>query len=131
MAKKKFVVTSEILQEIEELSGNGLTQQQIHGYYGISNASWYSYVKEYPEIAEAVKRGKSKIIAEVAGLLVRLALEGNLTAIIFYLKTQAGWREVEKAEAPKEEKSYEEPAKIDFGTDPIEAARVYKELMVR
>jgi len=129
MAKKKFEVTSEILNEIEELAGNGLTQQQIHNYYGISNGTWYSYVRENPEIAEAIKRGKSKVISEVAGLLVRLALEGNLTAAIFYLKTQAGWREVEKMESPKEEKPYEESGKIDFGTDPIEAARIYKNLM--
>ena len=36
---------------------------------------------------------KAETIAKVAGTLVNKALKGDTASAIFYLKTQAGWRE--------------------------------------
>jgi len=43
------------------------------------------------------EKGKSKGIAKVAQSIVNSAIKGNTSAQIFYLKTQAGWRETEES----------------------------------
>lgn len=47
---------------------------------------------------DELDNGKVKTITKVADSLVRQALAGNITAIIFYLKTQAGWKETDRRE---------------------------------
>lgn len=42
---------------------------------------------------EELKKSKQEAILNVATSLYQLALKGNVTAAIFYLKTQAGWQE--------------------------------------
>ena len=45
------------------------------------------------DLAERYKRGKARAIGAVAQSLVTKARAGNVTAMIFFLKTQGGWRE--------------------------------------
>lgn len=49
-------------------------------------------------MAEAIKRGKLKGITVVANKLFEAANSGNTTAMIFFLKCQAGWKEAQKIE---------------------------------
>ena len=49
-----------------------------------------------PDIAERYKRGKAKAIAHVARGLLQRARDGDTVSSIFYLKTQAGWRETDR-----------------------------------
>jgi hypothetical protein len=49
-----------------------------------------------PEISERYKKGKAKAIRDVANGLRQQALSGDTTSAIFYLKTQAGWRETDR-----------------------------------
>jgi hypothetical protein len=51
-----------------------------------------------PEVGERYKRGKAKAIAHVANGLLQKARAGCTTSSIFYLKTQAGWRETDRLE---------------------------------
>jgi hypothetical protein len=44
------------------------------------------------------KRGRSRAISDIAGSLISKAREGDTASMIFYLKTQAGWREVSRDE---------------------------------
>jgi predicted RNA binding protein with dsRBD fold (UPF0201 family) len=44
------------------------------------------------------KKGRAKAIVDVAGSLLTKAREGDTASIIFYLKTQASWREVSRDE---------------------------------
>jgi hypothetical protein len=44
------------------------------------------------------KKGKSRAIADIAGSLISKARDGDTASAIFYLKTQAGWREVSRDE---------------------------------
>jgi hypothetical protein len=41
---------------------------------------------------------KAKVAGAIAAKLVQKALEGNMVAMIFYLKTQCGWRETNAVE---------------------------------
>ena len=70
-----------------------LTKAQLADYYGISETTFRAIEERQPEVSDAYKKGKGKAIASVAGNLVNQSQNGNTTAAIFYLKTQAGWKE--------------------------------------
>jgi len=127
--KPLLIVTQQLLDEVEVLSGRGLTQQMIHYYYGVSHSYWYNLVKNHPELAEAVKRGKSRTIAMVAGKLIELVKKGNLSAIIFYLKTQARFAEHQTIgiSGPGEDGGLDLDESSD---DPREAAKIYQKIML-
>jgi hypothetical protein len=42
---------------------------------------------------ERIKKGAAKGIEEISNKLFEMALAGNVTAMIFFLKTRAGWKE--------------------------------------
>ena len=45
------------------------------------------------EVSVRYKKGRTNAIGTVAKSLIQQAREGNITAQIFYLKTQGGWKE--------------------------------------
>ncbi len=81
------------LAKVESLAANGLTQEQIAAALGISESLLYQQKRENEEFAEAIKRGKAKGIALVTNKLMESIKGGNMTGMIFFLKTQAGWKE--------------------------------------
>ncbi len=83
--------------EIETLAAL-LNQQQIADYLGISRRCFQSMLARDPDIEARYKRGKAKAIAHVAKGLLQKARAGCTTSSIFYLKTQAGWRETDRLE---------------------------------
>ncbi len=124
--KRFFNVTPEILKEIEQLSGRGLTKDQIAGYYGFSRSTLRNYENNNPELAMAFDKGKSKGISHVAGRLMHQINEGSTQATIFYLKTQAGWKSTEESEDDQENKTNNLTINVN---DPNEAAKIYQEIM--
>ena len=70
-----------------------LSKSQMADYFGISETTLRAIEARQPEVSDAYKRGKGRAIAGVAGNLINQAQNGNVTAAIFYLKTQAGWKE--------------------------------------
>jgi hypothetical protein len=75
-----------------------LTVEQIADFFGIGRTTFFNIMERQPEVSERYKRGKSKAIGSVANSLLMQAREGNITAAIFYLKTQAGWKETQGIE---------------------------------
>lgn len=99
MARKITKPKIEIdLAKVEALAANGLTQQQIAASLGISERTLYNSKRDNADFAEAIKRGKAKGIAVVTNKLMEQCKNGNTTAIIFFLKTQAGWKETQITE---------------------------------
>ena len=84
-------------QQIIELSALSavLTKGQVADYFGISEKTLGAIEERQPEVSTAYKKGKAKQIASMGSNLIQLAKSGNVTANIFYLKTQAGWKETE------------------------------------
>ena len=70
-----------------------LTKAQLSDYLGISETTFRAVEERQPEVSDAYKKGRGRAIASVASNLVNQAQNGNTTAAIFYLKTQAGWKE--------------------------------------
>ena len=81
------------LKQVESLAANGLTQEQIASALGISESTLTKRKKENTDFTDAIKRGKAKGIALVTNKLMESIKGGNMTGMIFFLKTQAGWKE--------------------------------------
>lgn len=80
------------MQQLEALAAV-LTQAQIADYFGIGRTTFYEMVKRDQKISEHYKKGRAKAIVNISGNLIQQAKSGNTSAAMFYLKTQAGWRE--------------------------------------
>jgi hypothetical protein len=90
-----IVFTEEMLKEVDQLADK-LTVEQMASYFGISKTSFYNVSKRQPELIERYKKGKSKRIEQVVSKLYEKIESGDTVSILFYLKTQAGWREQEQ-----------------------------------
>lgn len=123
-----LVITPETLKEIERMSGLGLTQNQLASYYGISRVTWHKMKNKDERLNFVVKKGKSKAIEIVAGKLMEKINAGNLSAMIFYLKTQAGWTEKNALVVDNKSKYKKIEYKINTD-DPIEASKIYQSIM--
>ena len=134
LGRPPFEFTEAMIKNASTLSGQGLTHKQIAAFFGIGTNTFYMKMKEYPELREAVTKGKSKMISFVAGHLIQQIKNGSTTATIFYLKTQAGWKEVDPNDPtpPEFEDEKVPPQKLELNTnDPNEAAKVYQQIMLR
>ena len=98
MARPRKQLTDEQLAQVEAL-GSVLSIEQIADYFGIAKNTFYAIMERQPHVSERYKKGKAKAIGSVAKGLLQKAQSGDTASAIFYLKTQAGWRE------QKEEKS--------------------------
>lgn len=92
MARPRKKLTPEQIAEVETLA-SVLSQDQIADYFGIARNTFAGMMERDPTIFEQYKRGKAKAIAFVAKSLIQAARDGDRAAQIFFLKTQAGWRE--------------------------------------
>lgn len=77
MAKGKYQrwLTPEGLTLLEGWARDGLTDEEIaRGKLKVSPATFYDWVNKFPEISEAIKKGKEVIDYEVEQALLRRAL---------------------------------------------------------
>jgi IS30 family transposase len=79
-------------RRIRLYAGLGMTQEQIAVLIGKSVDTLGRRCREDLDV------GLAEAIAKVAGSLVQKALGGDTTCAIFYLKTQAGWKETSVTE---------------------------------
>ena len=85
----------ETARMVKQLSGIGVTHEMICSIANISKPTLYKYYDE------ELKLGKAQSTVTVANNLYRMATgDGKeaLTASIFWLKTQAGWKETDVVE---------------------------------
>jgi hypothetical protein len=85
-------LTAEQVIELKALSAV-LNKSQVADYFGISENTLRAIEKRQPEVSAAYKKGRVNQIAGMGSNLIKLAKAGNVSANIFYLKTQAGWKE--------------------------------------
>lgn len=90
--KPKVTFDNNQIDQVEKLSAM-LSKSQLSDYFGISENTFRAIENRQPEVSEAYKKGKSKAIASVAASLLNQAQKGNMTAAIFYLKTQGQYKE--------------------------------------
>ena len=87
-------LTTEQVAEVSTLAAV-LNQDQIADYFGISRPTFAAICERQPEVFLQYKKGKARAIGTVAKGLLQKAREGDTASAIFYLKTQAGWKETQ------------------------------------
>lgn len=97
MARPRIILSEDQCREVETLAAL-LNQDQIADYFGIARNTFRAICNRDEEVLARYKKGKAKAIAHVANGLLQKARAGDTTSAIFYLKTQAGWREQAHAE---------------------------------
>lgn len=94
------VLTEEEKAQVEALA-SVLNTEQLADYFGIGRTTFYEIMERDPSVSVRYKKGRAKAVGNIAGNLIKRAQDGNITAAIFYLKTQAGWHETQIIEASK------------------------------
>jgi hypothetical protein len=86
MAKKNGYTAQQVIKAIEDADGYVSKAASI---LKCSPRTVYNYRDKFPTVAEAWEAIREKRHDYVENALHKLIREGNVTAIIFYLKTQA------------------------------------------
>ncbi|MCC8128614.1 MAG: helix-turn-helix domain-containing protein [Clostridiales bacterium] len=105
MAKGKYQkwLEPEGLLLLEGWARDGLTDDEIAKKIGCSASTLYDWKSKYPEISEALKKGKEVVDYQVENALLTSALGGNTTAQIFWLKNRRPdrWRDRPERDRPE------------------------------
>jgi len=116
--RPEIELTQEQIVEVEA-KAERLTCEQIADHLGISHVTFIEIRKRQPEVSLAYKRGRAKAIDEIASSLIANAKAGDTTSQMFFLKTQAGWRETQSIETKDTTPSKESPTiNINFNDKP-------------
>ena len=92
MAKFEFWKTEEGLILLQQYTRNGLTYEEIAKTIGINIGTLYDWQKRFPEISEALKKGKDVVNAIVESALLKNCVSGDTTAQIFWLSNRVSDR---------------------------------------
>jgi len=90
--RPRFIPTDDQKFLVTMMSSTGVPHERQAKAIGVNSKTLRKYFKEELQL------GRNRAHAEIAGALYKRALDGNVPAQIFYLKTQAGWREAQRLE---------------------------------
>ena len=88
MAKSKWEEVKDKLILVEGWARDGLIDEQIANNLGISKTTFYKFKDEHSELSELLKKGKEVVDYQVENALLKNALEGNVTAQIYWLNNR-------------------------------------------
>ena len=86
MAKIKEWLQEDKLILLEGWARDGLSEDQIAKNMGITRPTLWDWKKKEINILNALKKGKEVVDFEVENALYKSAMEGNVTAQIYWLK---------------------------------------------
>lgn len=106
MAKGKYQewLTPEGLIKIEGWARDGLTDEQISQNMGVNRTTLYDWERKYPDISDALKKGKEIVDYQVENALLRRALGYTTIKVTKAISEESGrlevFKEVEKEVPP-------------------------------
>lgn len=92
-----IVLTDEQKKMVEHLAPY-VKAEMIADSLGIGRNTFFKIVKRDPEVAILYKKGLASAVKDVSESLIEAARNGNITAMIFYLKTRGGFKETSRHE---------------------------------
>lgn len=96
--RRDVLLTPEQIAEVGRLAEIDCTIEEIAHVIGIPQRTLQRRMEDQDEVVASYQRGKAKAHAWVKGQLRKQMQAGNVTAMIFYLKTQCGWSEKQRLE---------------------------------
>ena len=93
--KYDYWLTEDGLVSIEGWARDGRTDEQIARTMGIAPQTLCEWKNRFPELDEALRRGHAPVDTYVENALLTAAKNGNITAMIFWLKNRkrTAWRD--------------------------------------
>lgn len=94
--RKPFEFTPALLKKIKHMASTGLTQEQIAINIGIDPTNLSKKKNTNDQLCQAIKEGKEEGIKQVTNALFNKAMEGDNTAMLFFLcnRDKNNWRHV-------------------------------------
>ena len=94
-------VLNDKLLLMEGYARDGATEKQIAEALGISQNTLINMKSQYGDVSEALRKGKEIVDYAVENALLRKALGGDTTAIMFWLKNRkpSQWRDIKEINA--------------------------------
>lgn len=86
MAKYQEWLKDDKLILLEGWARDGLSDEQIAKNMGIAKSTLYEWKDKYSDFSNALKKSKEVVDFEVENALYKSAMEGNVTAQIYWLK---------------------------------------------
>ncbi len=97
MGRSLIVLEEDQYEQLEKLAGC-LREDQMAHFFGFSVNTLQNIFKRDARARIAYDKGRANALATVATTLIQKALNGNIAAMIFYLKSQGKWQEVHRTE---------------------------------
>lgn len=96
MGRPAFQITEEVIAKAEESASHGMTVKQIAQSLGMGERTLYEKQADFPQFAQAIKRGQAKGVDDITNALFENGKNGNVVAQIFYLKNRAPdeWKDI-------------------------------------
>ena len=98
--KYEYWLSEDGLTLLEGWARDGLTDDQIAHNLGVSRSTLAEWKKRFPDLSDALKKGKAVVDYEVENALLERAKGGDTTAQIFWLKNRRPGKWRDKPEAP-------------------------------
>nr|WP_308743166.1 helix-turn-helix domain-containing protein [uncultured Anaerocolumna sp.] len=111
--KYEYWLTPDGLLRLEAYVRDGLTDEQIAHNLGITPSTYYEWKKRYPEISEALKRGKEVVDVLVENALLKRALGYSYNEDKYISVKMDQVEYYEKLEAFMNQYKYEHPEATD------------------
>jgi hypothetical protein len=105
--RPSVVLSSKQIDQVEALAAV-CTKAQMAAYFGVTEKTFRAIEQRQSEVFTAYSRGRARAVVDIGSVLYQKALGGDLRAIQFYLKTQAGWTEKHALELSQAEKEVDD-----------------------
>ena len=114
-----------VIEKAEKLAAQGLTLNQISSVLGFHTSTLCEKQNDFPELKEAIKRGRAKGIGIVTNALFEKAKGGDNISMIFYLKNRDrdNWNDRHVVETKSINYN------VVIPDDPIAASKAYQEML--
>lgn len=109
MARREL--TEKEIKQLETMAGCRVKEHDMAAILGMSKTKLNELRKNNDAVEQAVLNGRAKAATNITKKAYDLAMAGNVTMLIFWLKTQQGWKE------PKEAEETKQPINITYNVD--------------